>query len=75
MFRTNGNADTGEHLHPTQPWRWDGAALRWDRLPVLGGDNEAVFRDLVGLSAEEYAALDADGHLSRDYLAPDGTSL
>ncbi len=75
MFRSNGNDDTGDHLHPTHAWRWDGAPLRWDRLPVLGGDNEAVFRDLVGLSAEEYEALDADGHLSRDYLAPDGTPL
>ena len=75
MFRTNGNTDTGDHLHPTHPWRWDGPPLRWDRLPVLGGDNEAVLRDLVGLSADEYAALDADGHLSLDYLAPDGTPL
>lgn len=75
MFRPNGNADTGEHLYPTAPWQWDGPELRWDRLPVLGGDNEAVFKDVVGMSDEEYAALDADGHLSRDYLGPDGTPL
>ena len=75
MFRINGNDDTGDHLHPTHPWRWDGPELRWDRLPVLGGDNEAVFRDLVGLSAEEYQALDTDGHLSHYYLGPDGNPL
>ena len=75
MFRINGNDDTGDYLHPTHAWRWDGPPLRWDRLPVLGGHNEEVFRDLLGLTAEEYQALDADGHLSLDYLAPDGSSL
>lgn len=75
LFRPNGNAETGEHLHPTHPWRWDGPELRWDRLPVLGGDNEAVFRELLGLDEEEYAALEADGHLSLDYRGPDGASL
>ena len=75
LFRLNGNDETGDHLHPTHPWRWDGPDLRWDRLPVLGGDNEAVFQDLLGLSAEEYEALEADGHISFDYLAPDGSSL
>jgi crotonobetainyl-CoA:carnitine CoA-transferase CaiB-like acyl-CoA transferase len=74
-FRVNGNEETGDYLHPTHPWRWDGPPLRWDPLPVLGGDNEAVFRGLLGLSADDYAALEADGHLSLDYLAPDGTPL
>ncbi|MCP3987908.1 MAG: CoA transferase [Actinomycetia bacterium] len=75
MFRPNGNAETGEHLHPAHIWHWDGPDLRWNQLPVLGGDNEAVFGDLLGLSTEEYEALDADGHLSLDYLGPDGQSL
>ncbi|MDH3680735.1 MAG: CoA transferase [Acidimicrobiia bacterium] len=75
LFRPNGNEETGDHPHPTHPFRWDGPELRWDRLPVLGGDNEAVFCDLLGLSAEEYDELAADGHLSRDYLGPDGTPL
>ena len=75
MFRLNGNDETGDHPHPTHPWRWDGPPLRWDRLPLLGGDNEDVFRGLLGLSADEYAELQADGHLSLDYLAPDGTPL
>ena len=75
MFRINGNDETGNHLHPTHLWRWDGPELRWDRLPVLGGDNEAVFQGLLGLDAAQYATLEADGHISRDYLGPDGTSL
>ncbi|MEM7337570.1 MAG: CoA transferase [Actinomycetota bacterium] len=75
MFRPNGSSDTGTHLHPTHVWRWDGPDLRWDPLPVMGGHNEAVYRDLLGLSAEEYQALDEEGHLSLDYRGPDGTPL
>lgn len=75
MFATNGNDDTGDHVHPGHVWRWDGPDLRWDTLPILGGDNEAVFKDLLGYSDDEYAELDAGGHLSHDYRGPDGTSL
>lgn len=31
--------------------------------PLLGGDNAAIFHDLVGLSPEEYATLEAEGAL------------
>jgi hypothetical protein len=34
-----------------------------------------VFREVVGLGEEEYAALEAGGHLSRDYLGTDGSPL
>jgi len=75
LFAPNGSPETGEHLHPTHLWRWDGPPMRWDPLPVLGGDNQAVFQGVVGLTDSEYAALAADGHLSADYLGPDGTPL
>jgi crotonobetainyl-CoA:carnitine CoA-transferase CaiB-like acyl-CoA transferase len=75
MFRPNGNPDTGQHLHPTHLWRWDGPPLRWGPLPVLGGDNEAVLTDVVGLSDDEIALLAAEGQLSLDYLGPDGQPL
>jgi crotonobetainyl-CoA:carnitine CoA-transferase CaiB-like acyl-CoA transferase len=75
MFRPNGNDEVGTHDHPAHAWHWDGPSLAWGPLPVLGGDNEAVLRDVVGLNDEEYAALAADGHLSRDYLTPDGTPM
>lgn len=75
MFRENESPDTGRHQYPNHIWRWDGPELAWGPLPVLGGDNEAVFTDLVGLSESEYQALADDGHLSLDYLGPDGTPL
>ena len=49
--------------------------MRWGPIPVMGGDNEAVYRGLLGLDDEEWRALQEGGHLSRDYLAPDGTPL
>jgi crotonobetainyl-CoA:carnitine CoA-transferase CaiB-like acyl-CoA transferase len=75
MFRLNGNDEIGRHEYPTHAWRWDGPDLAWKDLPVLGGDNEAVWKGVVGLTDDDYAALVADGHISRDYLAPDGSSL
>ncbi len=75
LFRPNGSIETGTHDYPTHPWRWDGPPLRWDALPVLGGDNEEVWTGVAGLSADEYAALEADGNISRDYFGPDGTPL
>ena len=75
MFAPNGSTETGTYPHPTHPWRWDGPDLAWGPLPVLGGDNESVFRELVGMDDEEYATLESEGHLSRDYLGPDGSPL
>lgn len=75
MFAPNTCEDTGTHEYPTHAWHWDGPALRFDRLPVMGGDNEAVFKDLLGFSDDEYARLEADGNLSTWYLGPDGQPL
>ncbi|MGB5758233.1 MAG: CoA transferase, partial [Acidimicrobiales bacterium] len=75
MFADNGNPELGTHRYPTHLWRWDGPAMAWGPIPVLGGDNEAVFRQLLGLSDQEYQELADGGHLSRDYLDPDGNPL
>lgn len=75
MFRPNGSDELGTHDYPTHAWHWDGPPLRWGPIPVLGGDNEAVFRGLLGLDDQEWEALQDDGHVSRDYLSPDGSPL
>lgn len=72
MFRRNGSAELGEHEYATHCWRWDGPELRCGPIPMLDEHNEAVYRGVLGLDDEAYAALGADGHLSRDYLRPDG---
>jgi crotonobetainyl-CoA:carnitine CoA-transferase CaiB-like acyl-CoA transferase len=35
--------------------------------PLLGEDNEYVYRELLGYSAEEYGALEAQGHIGTVY--------
>ena len=75
MFAPNTCEDTGTHDYPTHAWHWDGPAMRFDHLPVMGGDNEAVFKDLLGYSEDGYARLEADGNLSTWYLGPDGQPL
>ncbi len=73
FFRPNGSADVPLVDFPGHLWRWDGPALAWGPTSRLGVDNEYVFREFGGFSEEEFAALDADGHLSLDYLQADGT--
>jgi crotonobetainyl-CoA:carnitine CoA-transferase CaiB-like acyl-CoA transferase len=75
MFAETGSDDLGDHLYPTHLWQWDGPELAWGRLPVLGGDNEAVLKGVAGLSDDDYADLEANGHLAGDYLDPDGNPL
>ena len=75
LFRENGNAELGTHEYATHAFRWDGPPMAWGPIPLLGQDNEAVYRGLLGMSAEEYAALEEDGHISGDYLGPDGLPL
>ena len=75
FFRENGNGELGTHEYPGHAFRWDGPELAWGPIPLMGEHNEAVFRDIVGFSDTEWAAHIADGHVSVDYLGPDGTSL
>ncbi len=75
LFAETGNDELGTHQYPTHLWRWDGPDFAWGPLPVLGGDNEAVLKGIVGLTDDEYADLAAGGHLSRDYLDAEGNSL
>jgi crotonobetainyl-CoA:carnitine CoA-transferase CaiB-like acyl-CoA transferase len=73
LFAPNGSADTGTHDYPTHMWRWTAPDMRFEALPILGGDNEAIFKDLLGMTDDEYAAFAEKGHIQLDYLQPDGT--
>jgi len=72
FFRDNGNDELGVHRYGGHVWRWDGPDLAWGPICKLGADNRRVWQDIVGMSDAEYAALDAEGHLSLDYLDADG---
>ena len=61
-------AETGTYLYPGAPYKFRNVTLD-ARLPAvrLGEHNEYVWRELVGLSDEEYAELEADGQISMEY--------
>ena len=74
-FRQNGSVEQGWHSFPGRQWRWDGPEMPWRPIGILGDANEYVYREVVGLDDAEWQALCDEGHISRDYLNPDGTSM
>jgi len=60
--------DTGTHLYPGAPYKMSETPTKIRRGPVrLGEDNEYVYQELLGCSAEEYAVLEEEGHIGMDY--------
>ena len=74
-FRQNGSVEQGWHSFPGRQWRWDGPEMPWRPIGILGDANEYVYRGLLGLDDAEWQALCDEGHITRDYLNPDGTSM
>ncbi len=75
FFRVNGSADVPPIEFPGHQWHWDGPPMRWDELNVMGRDNDAVYRGLLGRTDDQMAALEADGHLADGYRDADGRPL
>ncbi|MGF1595439.1 MAG: CaiB/BaiF CoA transferase family protein [Acidimicrobiales bacterium] len=73
FFRPQGSEDIGTWPFPGHQWRWTGPEMRWGPICRLGDANEHVFRTILGLDDAEYQALIDGGHISLDYLQPDGT--
>jgi crotonobetainyl-CoA:carnitine CoA-transferase CaiB-like acyl-CoA transferase len=63
--------DVGTHLHPGLPYR--GVPQSWRRgSPVLGEDNEYVYKEILGVSDEEFERYRRERILAEDYLDPQG---
>jgi len=61
-------ADTGTHLYPGAPYRFRNVELGARRPAVrLGEHNEYVWKELVGLSDDEYRELVEDGQIAMEY--------
>ena len=75
FFRKNTAADAGTHEYPAHLWHWTGPDMRWGSISGMGYDNDYVWRDVAGLTDDEYEKLGADGHLSTVYFGPDGQPL
>jgi len=59
--------DVGTHLHPGLPYR--GVPQEWRRgSPVLGEDNEYVYKEVLGVSDEDFARYQEEKFLAEDYL-------
>jgi crotonobetainyl-CoA:carnitine CoA-transferase CaiB-like acyl-CoA transferase len=70
-FRPLLSHDVGTHPHPGWPYR--GLPMAWDRgSPVLGQDNEYVYKEILGVSDEEFERYRAEKHVATDYLDRDG---
>ena len=74
-FRQNGSVEQGWHSFPGRQWRWDGPEMPWHTIGILGDANEYVYRQILGLDDAEWQALSDEGHITRDYLNADGTSM
>jgi len=56
-----------EPICPTTGWKFSRTPIRIRRPPVrFGGDNEYVYKELLGISDEEYAELEREGHISTE---------
>ncbi len=73
FFRPQGSEDVGTWDFPGHQWRWTGPDMAWGPICRLGVDNDDILRRIAGLTDAQYAALDEAGHLTLDYLQPDGT--
>ncbi|MEL7207611.1 MAG: CoA transferase, partial [Actinomycetota bacterium] len=74
-FRRNEGVDVPPIEFGGHQWRWDGPPMRWDRLNAMGDANDEVYRDLLGKSDEDMAALSAERHLAGGYLDDEGRLL
>jgi crotonobetainyl-CoA:carnitine CoA-transferase CaiB-like acyl-CoA transferase len=65
------STDVGDFGHLGHAFR--GIPLAWERgAPLLGEDNEYVFKEILGLGDDEYHRLVADRIATEDYLDPNG---
>ncbi len=54
----------GTYPEPGIPWRMSRTPLRVQRpAPMLGQHNEYIYKEVLGISDEEYARLEAEGHI------------
>ncbi len=58
----------GEHLYVGAPYKMSETPIRIRSGPVrLGADNEYVYKQILGVSDDEYAELEAAGHIGMDF--------
>ena len=60
--------EVGTHLYPSTTYKMSKIPFEVRKPPVrLGEDNDYVYREVLGLTEEEYDQLKALGHIGMDY--------
>ena len=68
FFQELHQPSTGTHLYPGMSWQMAEIPNPIRRpSPMLGEHNEIIYRDLLGLTEQEYKKLEEAGHIGMDY--------
>ena len=66
--QTVEGAGTRQFVGPL--WKFEETPVEFAQAPVTFGEhNEYVYKELLGVSEEEYAKLEAEGHIATEYAA------
>jgi crotonobetainyl-CoA:carnitine CoA-transferase CaiB-like acyl-CoA transferase len=69
FFQLLEHPSCGTHFYPGANFRLSATPPRlWRAAPTLGQDNEYVYKQLLGVSDEEYEQLVAEGHAGTEYV-------
>jgi len=69
FFEKLNQEDSGTHMYPGLMWGMRHTPNHIRRPPVrLGEDNEYIYKQIIGVSDDEYEALQKEGHVGMDYL-------
>ena len=69
FFEVLEHPSCGIHFHPAANFRLSATPPQlWRAAPTLGQDNEYVYKEVLGISDDEYAALIAEQHIGTEYL-------
>ena len=70
FFQELTHPDAGTHRYPGIIWRMGDTPNRIRTPPVtLGEHNGLVYRELLGISDDEFAGLERGGHIGTEYPA------
>ena len=73
FFQEVTHPAAGTHRYPGVMGRISGLSNRIQRpAPCLGGNNEYVFRELMGMSAERYRELEEQKQIGTDFVVGGG---
>ncbi|HEX2173989.1 MAG TPA: CoA transferase [Dehalococcoidia bacterium] len=67
FFHWIDHPQAGRHRYPGHVWQLGDRPLPFRPAPTLGQDNEYVYKQVLGVSDEEYAGLVADGQIGDSY--------